>query len=139
MKCIVVSRNQNALLCNFEKHGYQVKELVYGDGTPGYQLYLNIEAEEPDLFVTLDLAGFTIKTDTDNIAYINLTCPSLHFISSAVKQEELACLAEKLSMAMFFYCQSQETYQYLQENCTEIPYLKEVADIEDALEDWVKQ
>jgi hypothetical protein len=123
----------------FEKHGYQTQEFLYGAGVPGYQLYLNIDAEDPDLLVTLDLAGFSIKTDTDDIAYINLTCPSLHFLTDAVKKADLACLKEKLSIAMFFYCQDHETFAFLQENCPEIPYLKEVKDIEEAIADVVSQ
>jgi hypothetical protein len=64
MKCIIVVGvdvhidPRKKSLSIFEKHGYQMKELIYGAGTPGYQLYLNIVEEDPDLLVTLDLAGF---------------------------------------------------------------------------------
>jgi hypothetical protein len=117
------------------KCGHEVQVYDYAGDTIGYQLYQSTVAADPDLVFTLDLAGFNILTDTDDIAYVNLSCPNAHILCKPIPSEQLVCLGGKLSIAMFFYCFAAETYNYLAEHCPDIPYLKQVPGFTEALAD----
>jgi hypothetical protein len=143
MKCIIIHENENKGLENLQdilkKDGHQAKLLEYGSGVVAHKLYLSIIEYEPDLVFTLDLAGFSIKTDTDEIAYINLSCPNVHFLSDDLRPNDFKCLAQKLSIAMFFYCFDEVVYNSLMKNYPEIPYLKKVADFKAGLDDVMRE
>lgn len=144
MRCIIVYQpNQFDIKNKLEKAllrcEYQIKALAYNEEITGVQLYQRILAADPDLVFTIDLTGFNIKTDTDDIAYINLSCPNIHFICGSLEPERFACLAGKLSIAMFFYCLNQEICSDLLGKYPEIPYLKFVADLETGVGDVVEE
>jgi len=121
------------------EHSVRATLLEYGSGLTGYQLYSTIEETDPDILFTIDLCGFSIRTETDDAAYINLSCPNVHFLGKALPTDTLAMLTGKLSIAMFFYCLDEETYDYLQKNCPDIPYLKLVRDWAEGLADVLRE
>jgi hypothetical protein len=138
MKTIIIHKShsrKNELQDTLVKSGHEVTVLEYAGGITGYELYQTTLAADPDLVFTLDLTGFNILTDTDDIAYANLTCPNAHILCKPFAPADLACLGGKLSIAMFFYCFDLETYRYLAENCSDIPYLKQVTDFAEMLAD----
>ena len=153
MKTIIVHKPEQShaatdLRLILENGGHQVRIMEYGPAITGFQLYQDIEADEPDMLCTVGLAGFNIKTDTGYVAYINLSCPNIHFItvgrdvadrSSPAAYEHLDCLAGTLSIAMFFYCLDRDTYDYLHKNCPDIPYLKLVANMAEGVEDFMRE
>ena len=141
MKCIIVLRENEAIIEKelreiLADRGFQTEVMLYGK-IPGHQLYQNIVSASPDFIITVDLTGFEMLTDTDDIAFINLTFPSINIITKRMDLKSLACLTKKLSIAMFFYCEKQETYDYLIEKCPEIPYLKLVGKWEEAVDDMI--
>jgi len=142
MKLIVLHGKQSSLEKQlqeiFTKHGFQVETMQYGS-LPGFRLYQQIVDANPDFIVTIDLTGFEMLTDTDDIAFINLTFPSLNFITNDIDMKLLACLSNKLSIAMFFYCEGQAVYDYLMGKCSEIPYLKLVGSWEEAVADALRE
>ena len=60
-----------------------------------------IKKMNPELLLTVDLAGFDRVTLTDNIAYNLLDCKQVHVICGKTLQNEKA-LEKALSIAMFF-------------------------------------
>ena len=143
MKCIIVLKNKQNDIGKYLSdvlisRGFHVEILHYGS-LPGFKLYQNIIEANPDFIITIDLTGFDLETDTDDIAFINLTFPSLNFISKDADMVSLKKLGQKLSIAMFFYCETQTVYDFLMEKSPEIPYLKLVKDWEEAIEDALKE
>ncbi|MDR0221873.1 MAG: hypothetical protein LBI54_10790 [Lachnospiraceae bacterium] len=139
MKCILIHKSNplhTQLQDTLVKNGHDITVLDYTGATTGYELYQTVAAADPDRVFTLDLAGFNILTDTDDIAYVNLSCPNAHILCKPFSPAELACLGGKLSLAMFFYCFAPETYNHLAAHCPDIPYLKHVAGFAEALADW---
>jgi hypothetical protein len=138
MKTIIIHKANphiTTLQDTLVKNGHEVKILEYAGGLIGYELYQTTLAADPDYVFTLDLTGFNILTDTDDIAYVNLSCPNAHILCKPFSPADLACLGGKLSIAMFFYCFDLETYSYLAKNCPDIPYLRQVADFAEMLAD----
>jgi len=117
----------------------QARLLEYGSGLTGYQIYSSIEETDPDILFTIDLCGFSIRTETDDAAYINLSCPNVHFLQKELPTDTLDRLTGKLSIAMFFYCLDEGTYMYLQKNCPDMPYLKLVRDWAEGLADALRE
>ena len=145
MKCVIVSQNQRdetlrkQLTDALAKRGCGAELLECGAGVAGYRLYQNIVDANPDFIITVDLAGFSLRTDTDEIAFINLNFPSINLVTKEIERESLACLRKKLSIAMFFYCETRGEYDYLVKECPEIPYLKLVKCWDEAVDDAMKE
>lgn len=87
-----------------------------------------IKKMNPELLLTVDLAGFDRVTLTDNIAYNLLDCKQVHVICGKTLQNEKA-LEKALSIAMFFACSSAEQCGQLKERYPHIPWMK-------CMEDW---
>ncbi len=87
-----------------------------------------IKEKNPELLLTVNLAGFDRVTLTDNIAYNLLDCKQLHvIIDDNLKNEKE--LEKLLSIAMFFACSSAEQCGQLKERYPHIPWMK-------CMEDW---
>ena len=144
MKCVIVSQNRRdetlrkQLTDVLATRGCRAELLEYGAGVAGYQLYQNIVDANPDFIITIDLAGFSLRTDTDEIAFINLNFPSINLITKETERESLDCLRKKLSIAMFFYCE-MGGYDYLVKEFPGIPYLKLVESWDEAVDDAMKE
>ncbi len=76
-----------------------------------------------------------MSTETGDIAYINLPCRNIHLIIKDREADFERYLTRKLSIAMFFYCLNHEIYDILQSRYPELPYLKEIADLDNMLKD----
>jgi len=82
-----------------------------------------IKEKNPELLLTVDLAGFDRVTLADNIAYNLLNCKQVHVICGKTLQNEKA-LEKALSIAMFFACSSAEQCGQLKERYPHIPWMK---------------
>lgn len=85
----------------------------------------DIRKENPDLLVTLDLAGFDRTTFTDGVAYNLLDCKQVHLILQKNLDNE-KYLAKPLSIAMFFGIIGEAYGEELLNKYPEIPWLKTV-------------
>lgn len=134
------SKNQaDALAAILAAKGYESTPFVFPASVPGHIFYQQILDSQPFLVFTFDLAGFSLRTDTGYPAFINLPFPSAHFLNDQLSAEELSALGGTLSLAMSFYCFSEEKHEYLQATYPNIPYLKCVADIEAAVADALEE
>ncbi|MCL2252813.1 MAG: hypothetical protein FWC09_00035 [Lachnospiraceae bacterium] len=138
-KCVIVSNHgrNDIYIEEMEKclsgNGFAVMVIKYSDSMPGHKMYQKIEKEDPELVITLDLAGFNLRTDTDYIAYVNLSCPNLHFLTDADTADTYECLGGTLSVAMFFFCLNPETYRYISISYPQVPCVKLVANCEEGI------
>lgn len=113
----------------------------------------NIKEKNPELLLTVNLAGFDRVTLTDNIAYNLLNCKQVHVISGGILQNEKT-LEKALSIAMFFCCSEREQCEELKERYPHIPWMacmeewspaeefcsdKNVAEIAKVLETVIKE
>lgn len=88
-----------------------------------------LEAE--DLLVIFNLSGFEQQTLTGGISYNLLNCKQIHILLD----QKLPCeekLALPLSISMFFFCQGQDYYEYLQSTYPEMPFLQK-------MDEWDKE
>lgn len=83
----------------------------------------DIRKENPDLLVTLDLAGFDRTTFTDGVAYNLLDCKQVHLILHENLDNE-KYLAKPLSIAMFFGVAGETYGKELLNKYPEMPWLK---------------
>lgn len=82
-----------------------------------------IKKMNPELLLTVDLAGFDRVTLTDNIAYNLLDCKQLHvIIDDNLKNEKE--LEKLLSIAMFFVCSHQKQCESLKGRYPHIPWIE---------------
>lgn len=82
----------------------------------------NIKKLNPEILLTINLAGFDRSTLTDNIAYNLLDCKQLHVISEDELRNEME-LEKLLSIAMFFACSKREMCEVLKVKYPHIPWL----------------
>lgn len=82
-----------------------------------------IKEKNPELLLTVNLAGFDRVTLTDNIAYNLLDCKQLHvIIDDNLKNEKE--LEKLLSIAMFFVCSHQKQCESLKGRYPHIPWIE---------------
>ena len=84
-----------------------------------------------DLLVTFNLSGFEQQTLAGGISYNLLNCKQIHILLD----QNLPCeekLALPLSISMFFFCQGQDYYEYLQSTYPEMPFLRK-------MDEWDKE
>lgn len=100
------------------------KERVLFEGMPVTgDIMGDIRKENPDLLVTLDLAGFDRTTFTDGVAYNLLDCKQVHLILQEDLENE-KYLAKPLSIAMFFGTVGEAYGEELVSKYPEIPWLR---------------
>ena len=66
------------------------------------ELMKNLSASAPDVIISLDLAGFELKTLTGECLFNTLPCKILNIISGDAPEYH-AFLSKKLSLSMLFY------------------------------------
>lgn len=118
-----------------EEHGICAVIMEIDERKPGHGYYFAIVESDPDLVFTIDFAGFSMSTETGDVAYINLRCRNIHLILEDREQDYERYLSRKLSIAMFFYCRDHGICEKLQNRYPDIPYLKAVKNWDDMLED----
>lgn len=80
------------------------------------------KAEDYSLLVSFDLAGFQLKTLTNNVWYNLLPCKQIHFITTLNSSME-TYLDNPLSISMFFYCISEQQKNTLITKYENIPWI----------------
>lgn len=112
-----------------------------------------IKEINPEVLLTINLAGFDRTTLTDNVAYNLLDCKQLHVICDENLRNEKE-LEKLLSIAMFFACSRREMCEVLKVKYPHIPWIadmegwspseelcaeKNVAEIASAIESVIKE
>ena len=84
-----------------------------------------IKEINPEILLTINLAGFDRTTLTDNIAYNLLDCKQLHVICDENLRNEKE-LEKLLSIAMFFACSKKEMREVLKIKYPHIPWITDM-------------
>ena len=96
-------------------------ELSFYNADTTTQAQLN--ADEYQVLITFDLAGFQLKTLTNNIWYNLLPCRQIHIITTC-KNELMTYLNNPLSISMFFFCVTEGQKNTLSTGYENIPWLR---------------
>lgn len=87
-----------------------VSVLDINSSTQDYQYIAEIKASQPDVLITLDLAGFLFRTQAGEIALNMLPTKNLNLIWGN-RPEYAPLLSKKLSLSMLFYDVSGKDWQ----------------------------
>lgn len=98
------------------------EKVSFVDVTLQGDLIGKIKEINPEILLTINLAGFDRTTLTDNVAYNLLDCKQLHVICDENLRNEKE-LEKLLSIAMFFACSRREMYEVLKVKYPHIPWL----------------
>lgn len=79
---------------------YQVLDMACGKAL--HIIYQELQAARPDLVMTLDCAGFEMKTEMDSISLNKLTCRVAHLLFDAPYKYK-NYLQEEFNLSHFFY------------------------------------
>ena len=96
-------------------------ELSFYNADTTTQVQLN--TDEFQVLITFDLAGFQLKTLTNNIWFNLLPCRQIHIITT-YKNELMTYLSNPLSISMFFFCITEEQKNTLSAGYENIPWLR---------------
>ncbi len=121
------------------EHDIQVEMLEIHGESPNHEYYFEILRQDPDMVFTVNFAGFAMRTDTGEAAFINLTCRSAHLILNDNDKEFEQYLSGKLSIAMSFYCRNDNIYDKLFAKYQDIPELKKVSEWKEIVEDMLNE
>ena len=114
LKACLKNRNTDCEVYCFNRPGFQDGEIYYG-----------LRRLNPELLITVNLAGFELTTLCDGILYNLLDCKSLHLLTERnLNNEKL--LTKQLSISMFFFCWGESFYEYLSAAYPNIPFLRSV-------------
>lgn len=123
MKIAIFCRNtsQQELIKHSINKLIEDVELTFDNADTTTQARFN--ADEFQLLITFDLAGFQLKTLTNNIWYNLLPCKQMHIITTC-KNELMDYLNSPLSISMFFFCVTEEQKNTLNTKFENIPWLR---------------
>lgn len=96
-------------------------ELAFFSGD--YEFQRDFDSSKYSLIITFDMAGFHLKTLTNNIWYNLLPLKQLHILTVS-KNDLFDYLNKPLSISMFFYTTSEEIKNTLIKKHENIPWIK---------------
>ena len=106
-----ISHMLQSILASFS---HQVTTLDMDDFTYSHQCLAKITSLAPDVIITLDLAGFHLRTQSGENALNMLTSKNLNLIWGS-KNEYASYLQKKISLSMLFYDATGENHDLPQQ------------------------
>jgi len=105
-------------------------------GKPFHEAYRIIEGEKPELIITLDCAGFELKTELNSLSLNCLHCRAIHMLfEKTYKYGDL--LDNLFSLSHFMFLPKGSDVSRFKETHNNIAYVGEMPNmIVEALEKW---
>lgn len=106
------------------------------DLQPGVSDYINFRSilnHKPDLLVTLDLAGFTLKTDAEETSLNRIPCRMAHLMFHSYRGYE-EVLKHTINFSMYFFTGLKDTALQMEKD---FPHIEHISLLEElkALQD----
>lgn len=98
---------------------------------PLYEKYFQICSYTPTFVITLDLAGFELRTEGDGYSYNTIPCRMAHFLFEAAEMYR-EILAGEFNFSMFFYAYPQSS-KMIQKEYPELLNVCELSEGEKSL------
>lgn len=111
-----------------------------GNGRESHENYFYLKSLFPDVVITLNLAGFGMKTTGDVLAYNTFTCPMAHILTDAAdKFTEELCMRQNLSMFTYFCDDEKEgsLEQYIESIPNMRRYDKRIFENNELIAEWL--
>lgn len=106
---------------------------------PLHEIYFQISSAMPEFVITLDLAGFELRTEGDGYSYNTIPCRMAHFLlGEPEKYREI--LAGEFNFSMFFYA-AQKSCAAIQKEYPELlnVCVMDETDLKTAFQDFFRR
>jgi hypothetical protein len=115
-------------LISAEKYG-TCRIIDLSVGTAFHMIYDEIEQSGCDLLISLDLAGFEFRTETNTLSYNNLGCRMAHVLFRGMHEyrEELR---QQMNFSMFLFSMREEDVAVMNDRYPNIPNVERIERME---------
>ena len=117
---------------SLEKAGWKVQSLDFKTEIQEFNSFRTMADYKPELLITLDLAGFCMKTDAEEASYNRIPCRMAHLLFSSYREYE-EILARTINFSMYFFTGSRETALQMQK---EFPHIEHIMYLEELPALW---
>lgn len=123
----------NCLRDSFQKRQWITEMLDFKPGINDYIYFRSIMDYKPDFLVTLNLAGFTMKTDGQETSLNRIPCRMAHLMFDSYRDFQ-DVLNHTINFSMYFFTNEQKTALALERDFPHIEhicYLEELKALQD--------
>ncbi len=119
--CILSEKIQK----EFAMLGWETKGLDFTADVPDYTCFRTMADYNPNLLVTLNLAGFSLKTDAEEASLNRIPCRMAHLMKHPYENyaKHNNVLSRTINFSMYFLTEKEETALQMQKQFPDIEHI----------------